>query len=134
MQEKVVASYSDQFVVIADYRKASSALGESWEYVPLEVLAFAHRPVMARVEAELGGRCVVRMARAKAGPVVSDNGNMLVDWHWDRAEGPARDWAAVDQALHAMPGLLETGLFVGMAHRAYFGMEDGSVTTRERTG
>ena len=59
---QVVASYSDQFVVIADYRKASNKLGEAWNYVPIEVLALAYRPVMARIEKELGGRCEVGYA------------------------------------------------------------------------
>merc|ERR1712223_2379685 len=58
-QEKVVASYSDQFVVIADYRKASNKLGEAWSYVPIEVRALAYRPIIARIEKELGGRCEV---------------------------------------------------------------------------
>lgn len=131
-QEKVVAAYSDQFVVIADYRKDSATLGQAWEYVPLEVLTLAYKPVMARVEKELGGQCKVRMAKAKAGPVVTDNGGMLVDWFWDR-EAPARDWGEVDALLHAVPGIVETGLFVDMADRAYFGMEDGTVTHRDRT-
>jgi len=58
-QEKVVASYSNKFVVIADYRKASSKLGHAWDYVPIEVLALAYRPLMARIEEQLGGRCEV---------------------------------------------------------------------------
>ena len=94
---QVVASYSDQFVVIADYRKASNKLGEAWNYVPIEVLALAYRPIMARIEKELGGRCEVgytvsalgiatfqvRMAKAKAGPVVTDNGGMIIDWYYN---------------------------------------------------
>jgi len=127
-QEKVVASYSDQFVVIADYRKASNKLGEAWNYVPIEVLALAYRPIMARIEKELGGRCEVRMAKAKAGPVVTDNGGMIIDWYWDKQL--VRSWAEVESALQAMPGLVETGLFVGMADTAYFGMQDGSVSQR----
>jgi len=127
-QEKVVASYSDQFVVIADYRKASNKLGEAWNYVPIEVLALAYRPIMARIEKELGGRCEVRMAKAKAGPVVTDNGGMIIDWYWDKQL--VRSWAEVESALQAMPGLVETGLFVGMANIAYFGMQDGSVSQR----
>ena len=55
----MVASYSDKFVVIADYRKASSKLGQAWDYVPIEVLALAYRPLMARIEEQLGGRCEV---------------------------------------------------------------------------
>ena len=55
----MVASYSNKFVVIADYRKASSKLGQAWDYVPIEVLALAYRPLMARIEEQLGGRCEV---------------------------------------------------------------------------
>jgi len=129
-QEKVVASYSDKFVVIADYRKASSLLGQAWDYVPLEVLALAYRPLMARVENQLGGKCVIRMAKAKAGPVVTDNGGMVIDWYWDKAR--EQRWEEVDTALHSIPGLVETGLFVSMADTAYFGMEDGTVTRRDK--
>ena len=46
-------------MVIADYRKASSKLGQAWDYVPIEVLALAYRPLMARIEDQLGGRCEV---------------------------------------------------------------------------
>ena len=85
--------------MIADYRKASSKLGQAWDYVPIEVLALAYRPLMARIEEKLGGRCEVndivssvltviaslfsqvRMAKAKAGPVVTDNGGMIIDWY-----------------------------------------------------
>jgi len=129
-QEKIVASYSDKFVVIADFRKASTGLGQAWDYVPLEVLALAYRPLMARVENELGGKCVIRMAKAKAGPVVTDNGGMVIDWYWDKDR--YHYWHEVDAALHLMPGLVETGLFVNMADTAYFGMEDGSVSQRNR--
>ena len=41
-QEKIVAEYSDKFIVIADYRKASSVLGQSWDYVPIEVSSCSH--------------------------------------------------------------------------------------------
>lgn len=142
-QEKVVASYSNKFVVIADYRKASSKLGQAWDYVPIEVLALAYRPLMARIEEQLGGHCEVneiwsmrigialfqvRMAKAKAGPVVTDNGGMIVDWYWDKKS--QRSWRDVESALHGMPGVVETGLFVGMADTAYFGMKDGTVMQR----
>jgi len=128
-QEKVVASYSDKFVVIADYRKASSKLGQAWDYVPIEVLALAYRPLMARIEEQLGGRCEVRMAKAKAGPVVTDNGGMIIDWYWDKQS--EKSWRDIESALHGMPGLVETGLFVGIADTAYFGMQDGTVMQRD---
>ena len=48
--------------------------------------------------------------------------------YWDKQL--VRSWAEVESALQAMPGLVETGLFVGMADTAYFGMKDGSVSQR----
>jgi len=68
------------------------------------------------------------MAKAKAGPVVTDNGGMIIDWYWDKQS--ERSWRDVESALHGMPGLVETGLFVGMADTAYFGMQDGTVMQR----
>ena len=55
-QEKIVAAYSDTFIVIADYRKDSVKLGQAWKYVPIEVIPMAYRQVMARLEEQMGGR------------------------------------------------------------------------------
>lgn len=126
-QEKIVASYSKKFVVIADYRKNSSSLGEQWKYVPIEVVPFAWKQVASRLESELGGEAKLRMAKAKAGPVVTDNSMFLLDWYW--GEG-TRDWESVNNKIILMPGVLETGLFVNMAEKAYFGLADGSVTEK----
>merc|ERR1712059_194387 len=116
---KVVAEYSKTFVVIADYRKKS------------EVLALSYRPVMMRVVEELGGRAQLRMAKNKAGPVVTDNRGLVVDWYWDKKRPVG--WSEVNRRLQCMAGVVDTGLFVGMADKAYFGMEDGSVEERSRT-
>jgi len=129
-QEKVVAGFAKEFVVIADYRKRSARLGTTWKYVPIEVLPLAYVPIKLKIEAHLGGKAELRMAKAKAGPVVTDNGCFLLDWHFDpdRMEHYPGGWRAVDDWLKTnIPGLLETGLFVGMAKKAYFGLEDGTV-------
>eukprot|EP00092_Neocalanus_flemingeri_P107759 GFUD01138320.1.p1 GENE.GFUD01138320.1~~GFUD01138320.1.p1 ORF type:complete len:335 (+),score=92.76 GFUD01138320.1:1660-2664(+) len=131
-QEKIVAEYSDTFIVIADYRKDSVKLGQAWKYIPIEVVPMAYRPVMARLGDQLGGRAELRMAKAKAGPVVTDNGNLIVDWYWD--QGREMNWREVNTIIQCMAGVVETGLFVGMADKAYFGMEDGSVMDRCRGG
>ena len=65
-----MAAYSDNFVVIADYRKRSGALGEAWDYVPVEVVPLAYRPVQAAI-ARLGGSAELRMAKNKVGTVSS---------------------------------------------------------------
>ena len=64
-QEKIVAEYSDNFVVIADYRKNSSELGEAWDYIPVEVVPLAYTPVSRTIEAVQGGTVKLRMAKNK---------------------------------------------------------------------
>ena len=64
-QEKIVAEYSDKFVVIADYRKQSEKLGEAWDYVPIEVVPMAYKPVMNKIETQMGGTVKLRMAKNK---------------------------------------------------------------------
>ncbi|XP_045607844.1 ribose-5-phosphate isomerase [Procambarus clarkii] len=128
LQEKIVAAAAKLFIVVADYRKDSTSLGEQWtKGIPIEVVPMAYRPVQLKIEMELGGRAVLRQAKAKAGPVVTDNGNFILDWVFDRTF----DWQKVNQQIKMIPGVVETGLFVGMAKIAYFGMEDGSVKDRE---
>jgi len=131
LQEKVVASCAGQLVIIADSGKRADFLGQRWHKgLPLEVFPMAYTPVMRRIESELGGRVEVRMATRKLGPVITDNGNMVLDWHFPAAESGARsvaDWRLLDERLHAIPGLLETGLFLGMASCVYFGSPDGNV-------
>nr|CAG4644450.1 EOG090X0IKC [Lepidurus arcticus] len=63
------------------------------------------------------------------GPVVTDNGNFILDWRFpaDRQF----DWRQVEIDLNMIPGVVENGLFVNMASKAYFGMEDGSVMETE---
>lgn len=127
-QEKIVAQYSDMFVVIADYRKMSERLGQSWDYVPIEVVPMAYRPVQEAIVRRWGGEARLRMAKHKAGPVVTDNGGLILDWSWDKSM--SMDWDSVNTDIVKMAGVVETGLFVNMAKVAYFGMEDGSVKTR----
>lgn len=74
------------------------------------------------------------MAKAKAGPVVTDNSNFILDWHFRESkvfDGPETSdqvkWSLVNQKILAIPGVVETGLFINMAQKAYFGQADGSV-------
>nr|CAG4644986.1 EOG090X0ACL [Leptodora kindtii] len=124
-QEKILASCAKVFIVIADYRKASKELGEQWKQgIPIEVIPAAYRAVQQRIEKNLSGKTTLRMAgSSKAGPVVTDNGNFIIDWKF---KTPA-DWKQVETQLNMIPGVVENGLFIGMAQKAYFGMSDGSV-------
>ncbi|UYV73479.1 RPIA [Cordylochernes scorpioides] len=87
----------------------------------------AYRPIQRKLE-QMGGSAILRMAKQKAGPVVTDNGMFILDWQFSHA---ANNWDLVNQQIKMMPGVVETGLFVDMAQKAYFGMEDGSVHERE---
>ncbi|XP_038160592.1 ribose-5-phosphate isomerase [Cyprinodon tularosa] len=127
-QEKIVAGCSKFFVVIADYRKDSDALGQQWKKgVPIEVIPMAYVPVSRTIAKHFGGEVSLRMAVSKAGPVVTDNSNFILDWKFEHTH----NWKEVNTAIKMIPGVVETGLFVNMAQQAYFGMEDGSVKVRK---
>lgn len=126
-QEKIVASCAKEFIIVADDRKNSEELGESWKRgVPIEVLPVAYRPVKLRIEEKVGGKAVLRMAENKAGPIVTDNGNFVLDWLFDK---PCV-WHEINTAIKLIPGVVETGLFLNMAKVAYFGKADGSVIVK----
>ncbi|XP_026702897.1 ribose-5-phosphate isomerase [Athene cunicularia] len=128
-QEKIVAGYAKCFIVIADYRKKSKSLGEQWKKgIPIEVIPMAYVPVTRSLTKNFGGTVELRMAVSKAGPVVTDNGNFILDWKFDKVH----EWSEVNTAIKMIPGVVETGLFIDMAEVVYFGMEDGSVSVREK--
>lgn len=129
LQEKIVASCAKQMVVIADYTKDSLRLGDNYKKgIPIEVIPMAYVPIKRRIENEFQGECKLRMAVAKAGPCVTDNGNFILDWIFDRER--ETNWAETNQRILMIPGVVETGLFVDMAKCAYFGLANGEVQQR----
>ena len=127
VQEKIIASNSKKFIIIADYRKQSTKLGENWKKgIPIEVIPMAYIPLMKKME-KLGGNPQLRMAKAKTGPVVTDNSNFIIDVHFGIVDNPAN----LDIKLRAIPGVVETGLFLGMASKAYIGLKDGKISVME---
>jgi ribose 5-phosphate isomerase A len=129
LQEKLVAACARRFVLIADYRKNSAKLGEQWKKgVPVEVVPAAVAAVTRWLQA-LGGVATLRMGVNKAGPVVTDNGNLVLDADFGVIEND--DVATLAARVVALPGVVEQGIFVRMAAKAYFGNADGTVTTRE---
>lgn len=123
VQEKIIASNSKNLVIIADFRKNSNKLGQNWKKgVPIEVIPVAHVPIMTKLE-RLGGKPVLRMAKAKAGPLVTDNGNFIIDVDFGIIENPEE----LNKKLLMIPGIVDTGFFIGMASKAYIGQEDGSL-------
>jgi ribose 5-phosphate isomerase A len=115
-REKIVASASKQNVIIADESKKVKALGENDHPVPVEVLPFAISVVKRRIEA-VGGNPVLREGKGKVGPVITDNGNVVIDASF----GVIGNAAALELKLKMIPGVVETGLFIGLANTAYIG-------------
>ncbi len=119
LREKIVDGMADRFIVIVDESKLVDRLGSKCP-VPLEVLPMAVRPVLRAVEA-LGGEPVLRMAAQKDGPVITDQGNMVVDARFDGIDDPV----GMESTLNNIPGILENGLFVGLATEVLIGSISG---------
>jgi ribose 5-phosphate isomerase A len=115
-REKIVASASKQNIIIADETKKVQVLGEKGHPVPVEVLPFAISLVKRKI-AELGGKPIVREGKVKVGPVITDNGNVVLD----AVFGAIADVAALAQKLKTISGVVETGLFVGSTDIVYVG-------------
>jgi ribose 5-phosphate isomerase A len=121
LREKIVDSSARSFVVVVDQLKVVHYLGGK-QLIPLEILPFASRYVRSEV-AKMGGKAKVREGTGKMGPVVTDNGNFLLDVDFGRVESPSK----LERRLKAIPGVLETGLFVHMADRVFVGQRNGKV-------
>jgi ribose 5-phosphate isomerase A len=115
-REKIVASASKQNIIIADESKKVKVLGENDHPVPIEVLPFAISRVKRKIE-EIGGKPILREGKGKVGPVITDNGNVIMD----AAFGPIDKPATLEEKLKMISGVVETGLFVGLADMAYLG-------------
>jgi ribose 5-phosphate isomerase A len=102
-REKIVNHASRRNVIVVDPAKLSQKLGESW-HVPIEVLAFGH----ATTARALGAHGVPALRTRDGAPVRTDAGNLI----YDLKAGVIADPAGLDAALHAIPGVVETGLFV----------------------
>ena len=130
LREKIVAAASDRMVVIADPAKVVEELGAF--PLPVEVLEFGFettRTLIRRALAalELGERDVLQRLKG-SDPVVTDEGNLILDLHLRQIPDPV----ALARALSAIPGVVEHGLFLGMCDLAIIGREDGSVVELAR--
>jgi ribose 5-phosphate isomerase A len=114
LREKIVANASRRFVVIADESKLVGRLGRG--PVPIEVLPFLWQATSHAIQS-LGGRPELRMVDGR--PFRTDNDNLILDTTFGVVD------AALGVALHTIPGVLEHGLFLGMARAAIVGGASG---------
>ena len=116
VQEKLVAARAERFVVVVDSTKLVDRLNLGF-LLPVEVLPGAWRQVKQELE-KFGGLAELRMAQRKAGPVVTDQGNLVLDVKLDGGIG---DPSALEQTINNIPGVLENGLFVNIADEVLVG-------------
>lgn len=131
LQEKIVASASDRLVVVADAAKRVATLGAF--PLPVEVVRFGHGVTRVQVEQclsrfDVDGR-EVTLRPGPDGPLITDEGHHILDLHLARIG----DANALSHALTRIPGVVEHGLFIGMAEAAVIGHSDGSTEIMRRS-
>ncbi|MFM6281042.1 MAG: ribose-5-phosphate isomerase RpiA [Dolichospermum sp.] len=125
-REKVVDYLATQFVVVVDSGKLVDKLGSVFA-VPVEVIPMALTPVTNAIKS-LGGKPILRMGVKKAGPVITDQGNMVLDVTFDSIDDPVN----LEKTLNNIPGVLENGIFVNCADIVLVGeVIDGKPVVRQ---
>lgn len=125
LREKIVASLSRRVVIIVDSQKQVPRLGAF--PLPVEVVQFAWRPLAQRL-GDLGATPVLRRG-PDGGAYVTDEGNFVLDCAFGQIDDPA----ALAARLDAMPGVVDHGLFVGLAHTLVVGRSDGTGVIERNT-
>lgn len=130
-REKVVASISQKFVIVVGEEKLVGQLGTKFP-VFLEVLEFARAVITRRMEAL--GAVVAPRTNADGSLYQTDNGNPYLHCQFPSAPDARalHDARALDRQLHAMPGVIETALFIDMAHEVLVARLDGRVERKTR--
>jgi len=127
VQEKLVACRADRFVVVVDSTKLVNRLNLGF-LLPVEVLPGAWRQIQGQLQ-EMGGQADLRMAQRKAGPVVTDQGNLVLDVKF--SDGIA-DPVGLEREINNLPGVLENGLFVNITDQVLVGeINDGVANVRD---
>lgn len=132
VRERIIASASRRQVILVGADKLVRRLGERFA-VPVEVMPFAAGPVTRAIRAA-GLRPGVRMDASGGRELVNENGNLTLDCALPAPLADAHAARALEASLLAMPGVVDTGLFLGTAERVLVGYPDGRVDTLLRDG
>jgi ribose 5-phosphate isomerase A len=126
LREKLVATVSKRLVIVADEDKLVARLGENARPIPVEVAPFGWQSTARRLRA-LGAEWTQRLTPAGQ-PFVTDGGHIILDCHF-KSPGPAR---VLQQQLDSMVGVMEHGLFLGMASEVIVGRASGELLRLRR--
>ncbi|HLZ32638.1 MAG TPA: ribose-5-phosphate isomerase RpiA [Nitrospira sp.] len=121
LKEKIVAASAKQFIVLVDYTKQVPVLGGSFP-LPIEVIPFGWGSTAREIETLTGSRAILR--ERNGAPFKTEAGNFIVDVHLARIDQPRE----LELALNQIPGIVETGLFVGRTDLLIVGTPHGTET------
>lgn len=124
LREKIVAYNSTRFVIVADSSKVADGLGNGFP-LPVEIVPEARICIVHTLET-MGATCTLREGARKCGPVITDNGNQLLDCLWKSPVDPV----VMETELKQIPGVVETGFFTHLLPTVFIAHEDGSMEIR----
>lgn len=124
VREKLLARAADRFVVLVDQGKLASRIGEKYA-IPIEVMPFAWQLVKRSLE-KIGGQGGLRQNASKDGLAVTSHGSLVLDMTFD----PGMDAGTLNQQLNATPGVVEHGIFCGLASSVLIAA-NGQIETRQ---
>jgi ribose 5-phosphate isomerase A len=126
LREKIVDSTAKKLVIVVDEKKLAKTLGGP-QPIPVEIVPFGYASTLEKIR-KISEKAGLREASGKVGPVITDNGNLIADVYFRSLRRPE----IVHEKLKKIPGVIETGLFLGMCDVAYVGRKDGHVDILRR--
>ncbi len=123
VREKLVASKANKLLIVVDQTKLVKNLNEEFP-LPVEVLPSAWKQVKDVIE-NMDAQCKLRMAEKKAGPVVTDEGNLILDVLFN---GGINNPKEIELQINNIPGVLENGLFVDLTYKVLVGKVENNQT------
>jgi len=127
LREKIVDSTTRKLVIVVDEKKLAKTLGGS-QPIPVEITPFGYSSILEKIR-KISEKATLRETSGKVGPLITDNGNLVVDVYFRSLRRPE----IVHEKLKNIPGVVETGLFLGMCNIAYVGRKDGHVDILRRS-
>jgi len=121
LREKIVDSTAKRLVIVVDEKKLAKTLGGP-QPIPVEITPFGYASTMEKIR-KISEKTSLRESSGKVGPIITDNGNLIVDAYFRNLRRPD----IIHEKLKKIPGVIETGLFLDMADTAYVGRKDGHV-------
>ena len=123
VREKLVASKAKKLLIVVDQTKLVKNLNEEFP-LPVEVLPSAWKQVKDVIE-DMDAQCKLRLAEKKAGPVVTDEGNLILDVLFN---GGIKNPKEIELQINNIPGVLENGLFVDLTYKVLVGKVENNQT------